>query len=352
MGELIRMVSPNGNRIDYSVYIERYLLNKINSENTRRNYRSDLKDYFKLVKGKEISEIEKSDLVINISSLEYFIRQLKLKKGSSGKTIERKLTAVKGFFKYLSARSGTEGFEPIPQIDTSFFNEVSQPPTESKGYATLDFEEAKKIAAYLFETEREKKLLKKHLINFGLDTGLRLAEILKIRCSDFQDRSEDEYYFKVKGKFGKWNERWVKKYFIDDIMEDLGLNIYSNERLFNISTKTVEEMMQRLKENPKYRNMDIVFHSIRGAAITEFYYLTRDPIRTMEYANHKSFDTTRKYIRIRKEKFTGTLTFDKEQELGTIINSKPEVLVNAISKCSPYIQGEIVKEMKKIDAGV
>ncbi|KMY49618.1 site-specific integrase [Peribacillus loiseleuriae] len=72
-------------------------------------------------------------------------------------------------------------------------------------------------------------------------------------------------------------------------------------------------MFNRIRKKTKFpKQRNIVIHSIRKAAISNFYKLTKDPFATMRFANHKNFNTTVRYI---QEESYGAISFTEDVDL-------------------------------------
>ena len=77
-------------------FLDYLMLEKRLSENTKISYQFDLKDFREYFNNKKITDLKESDI---INYLEYLSNKKKL----TPRSIERHLTTIKGFFKYLQS---------------------------------------------------------------------------------------------------------------------------------------------------------------------------------------------------------------------------------------------------------
>ncbi|MBX0320121.1 tyrosine-type recombinase/integrase [Shouchella clausii] len=343
MGELIMLNRFNTEQPKVNVHdlIDNWLTEATISKETKVNYKGDIKDFFYVVKSKELSSLTPQDFQVSLHDFDaYKIHQLNEREVKHS-TIKRKVTAVKGFLLYVSSRY------PEYNIDTSFFPLIKSLKSEAEGYATVHVNEVGEIAELASRT-RNKGIVKKNLILFAFDSALRLEEILSIKTSDFIDYDSNHYFFSVIGKKNKRNERYVTKKFLHQITEEMGVDLSIEQKLFDISAGTIQRFFKNeLQQDPKFAGRLVVFHSIRGAGLTAHYKLNGDPALTQEYAKHESFDTTRKYLMIDKNSFSGAYSELNYSDASVLESLTKEELLDLIKTTDPYIKHKLVRKLKQ-----
>ncbi|MEM5009355.1 site-specific integrase [Niallia taxi] len=244
----------------YEVFeqIKRFLIKKEQkSMGTRKSYETDIKIFFKLIKNKELQFLTKEDVNLTLDDFEDFINYYQQNKIYSNKTINRKVSAVKGLLKYLKVKK-------LVEDDLSYFSEVTSLPEKRNSYGIPTVDEVLKWAELaLLETHKPKE--KRLLILFSLDTCIRKSAALRLKWSDIvlQDG-----YVKVSGidKRNKEFRHEISESFYNELLTIK----HDSEHVFEgITVDMIDGMMERLKLKTNIDpNRNIVFHSIRKAGGT------------------------------------------------------------------------------------
>lgn len=272
--------------------IQKYLTNhSYNSERTRISYETDIKQFFKIVRDKDINELNIDDIQVTLDDFEDFINVLyneRTKNGErkySNKTINRKVSAVKGLVKYLGAKKLIQ--------DTTYFNLIRSLPEVSNSYGVLSIEEVFQMADLALQ-EREKGEVKRLAILLAFDICIRQNALLNLKWSDFIERENDVL---VKGvdKGNKEFRETISKEFYQELLK---IKEPNSEYVFNISKKALNESFNRIK---KKMNIDpernITWHSLKKAGVSFRYRLTgNDILEAQRAAKHSRLDTTRLYL--------------------------------------------------------
>lgn len=256
------------------------------NEGTGKEYYRDIISFMDAVFEKDINSITFDDIKeIGREDIISFQRS-EIEKGFSNKSINRKISTVKRFLMYLEGEGYIGG--------TSYFNNVNSLPTNNRNrYGAFTMDEVYRAADLIMEKEKEFKLVKKHLILLSVDTGLRKDALLNLKWTDFEEK-EETVQIKHVDKGNKDYRPHIEKWRYEELLE---IKEEDKEYVFNISSSTIQGMMNRLKtwmDIPKERN--IVFHSFRKAGVTHVYKMTGDLIAAQKFANHSSPDTTTLYI--------------------------------------------------------
>ena len=157
------------------------------SPHTIRSYHDDLVQFFDYLQV-QFGEILLSE--VNHNHVRSWLAFLK-EKGITSKTINRKISSLRSFFKYLIK---TEVLQQTPM------NKVITPKISRRLPDFIKVEEANKLTESLKNTENWKNLNTKMLIMLFYNTGMRLSELINLneRQIDFHKRQ-----IKVLGKGNK-----------------------------------------------------------------------------------------------------------------------------------------------------
>lgn len=323
---------------DIILFIER---KGIKSKNTASSYLTDIKDFFRIIKNKEIEELDIHDLKIRFEDFENYILELD-DMGLMGSTINRKVATMISFLKYLS---GFSNYKNI--IDTSYFKNIDKLPDNSRGYDVLTKEEIEQMAN-LAKKEREKGLIKYYLILFSADTCIRQSAILKLKWSDFKDMGHEVEITGV-DKGNKYFKSKISKNFYNELLQ---LKNEKNDYVFDISKRTISRMMERLKKKMDFGSRYITFHSFRKSGITFIWNLTKDPLAVMNAGNHSSFDTTKIYIQEDNYGAIGMFSSSNIINLDIFKNMTREELLNLIYNARKDIQITLALKAKEMQINI
>jgi integrase len=271
--------------------IEKFLTkHKYNSADTETAYRRDVEMFFKLMKKKEIQYLTIEDIQLTLDDFEDFIETLYNDTSENGerkysnKTINRKVSAIKGCIKYLAGKKLVE--------DVSFLELIDSLPETSNSYGVLEASEVFRLSE-IAAKERNKGNIKRLLILFALDTCIRKSALLNLTWSNFIER-EDGVMVKGVDKGNKDFRHLISKEFYQEL---LTLKTDNSDKVFDISGRRIDDMMTRLKEKANIASeRNIVFHSIRKAGVTYRYRVTGDILEAQRSAGHSNITTTQIYL--------------------------------------------------------
>jgi integrase len=304
------------------------------NKNTQRAYEIDIRLYFRLMRGKEKgSELEFltfNDLVINQDDFEKYIEvlyDLKDKKGNNmyvNKTINRKVTSLKGFIRFLKKK------KVLGDLDISYLELIKGEKERKNHYGVLEPEEVLQMAELVLDERGDKGQIKRQLILFAFKTGLRISELMDLTWgSSFIKKGEQWYVCGI----GKGNKEFEIKIPNESYEELLQLNL-GQKKVFDYSSRRAGDMMDRLRIRMGIKkDRKIVFHSIRKAAGTMMYRMTGDILAAMRFLRHENVTTTQIYLGIMDYEVNDTL-FN--------IDKIPNDLYNSASK------GELIEAIKQL----
>ncbi len=278
------MKDNNKNLIDYLEYLK---YNRNYSDYTIINYENDINEYLLFLK-----EIDLDYLDIKYQDLHYLLEYYYNKK-LSNTSIRRKISSLKGFYKYLVRNE---------LINNNPFNYVSLPKKEKKLPKFLNHNELIEMFNSV-DISTIEGLRNRLIIEILFATGVRVSELVNIKLEDL-DNSEKT--IKIKGKGNK--ERIV---FYNDICQKL-IKDYLNKRKSSsnylivnnqgdqISTEMIRIIIDDIIKQTNI-NKKISPHVLRHTFATELLNNGCDLITVQELLGHSSISTTGIYTHISKE---------------------------------------------------
>ena len=172
------------NFIDYLKYQKRY------SVHTVRSYQDDLTQFFDYL----VEQFGNVALAhINHHYVRSWLAALK-ESGIASKTINRKISSLKSFFKYL-IRSGV--------LDQTPMNKVIAPKIGKRLPDFVKVEDANKLLNSLKNTDDWKSLNTRMLITLFYNTGVRLSELINLK------ENQVDYHKKQIKLLGKGNKERI-----------------------------------------------------------------------------------------------------------------------------------------------
>ncbi|MNI51272.1 site-specific tyrosine recombinase XerC [compost metagenome] len=153
--------------------------------------------------------------------------------------------------------------------------------------------EAEKMADIIIDTV--KGIEKSALIRMAYTTSFRKGSLLRLEWDDIVKHPNNKYYeVTVMGKGGKKHTVPISEelyQYLLKIKDQKYYARYNDNKIFHLSTGTIQDMMGYLKNKlgiPEQRN--VVFHSFRNVASM---YGTLEEAK--EHYNHSSYNVTEKY---------------------------------------------------------
>lgn len=291
---------------DYKIgkYFKVFLNEKeLESIHTAKAYGSDIEQFFKAVFKKDIDYINANEIEgITQKTLRGY-RNMLLKEDLARSTINRKITAIKEFIRFLK-------IEDVIKVDISYLDVIKNLSNDSKEIDPLRVDEVFSLANFM-RTERHKPEEKYYLILLALATALRQSELLSLSWK--QIRIEDEHAI-ITG-YGKGRKKYVKKIdkrIVEELKEIRNPNL--SDKVFSLSRKNIFDMMSRGIDGLKIdtNTRDISFHSIRKTAITFALDMTGDIREAMRVGNHANLNTVQKYLNVRDYGVTDAVSLGRD----------------------------------------
>lgn len=278
-------------------------INQFISEQTRKAYIGDLKDFFNFLKSGNVyinhpAQIEGHHF--------QFYRDRLMENGMSSATVNRKLVAIRSFIKWAMA---------CKLIDYNPLDIVKLPKVQTES-PTLAFDDTEVVAMINAPKLNNKKGHMDRVIMVLLfSLGLRRSELASIKVKDFyQERGH--YVIRIKGKGGKerhlpLNDTLIhelKNYL--DALATFGLSLDEDDYLIQSAKKgkndkpidgsTIYRVIEKYAKKCGI-NKKVSPHSCRATAISHLLDTQKTPIRDVAiFAGHSKITTTERYDKRRE----------------------------------------------------
>lgn len=296
--------------LDYSVTI----LNK--SPNSIKEYNYDLatflkfiKIHFGLTKETDFSKITINDLPISVikkitlDDIHAFISYLATELRSKSATRARKVSSIRIFFKYLSAKAKLIEVNPAQNLET--------PKLDKRTPKYLTLEDSKKLLDVASDEDNRNNERDYAITTLFLNCGMRLSELVNINIKDIQF---DECKMTVIGKGNKERTiylnnacmRAIKSYLSVRYTEGIDYKskdaLFLSERRERISNRTVQHIIKRELQKAGLDTNKYSVHKLRHTAATLMYQYGNVDIRALqELLGHASISTTEIYTHVANE---------------------------------------------------
>ena len=262
---------------DYEIYLTSV---KNRSAKTVTEYSNDLKQFMGYV-GKEEKDITIQDGRAFMVYLD--------NNGISAKSRARKVSSIRGYFKFLSQEMG---------IDSNILN-LEKPKVEKTLPKYLTLDECQKLLTVSNEGEFAER---DHcIITLFLNCGLRLSELANLKMTDISRET-----LVIMGKGSKERTVYLNDSCMVSLKRYLKVRDSVSEWLFvNKSGQHLEQpgIQCMVKKNlTKIGRQDLSTHKLRHSCATMYYEMGADLLELKELLGHESVATTQIYTHICDEK--------------------------------------------------
>ena len=270
--------------IDYLEYEKKY------SKHTVLNYKDDIIEYLEFLESEHLTY--KS---IKYEDIRFYLMFLKDSKNNTNSSIDRKLSSLRGLYKYLA----NEGV-----VSTNPFSLVSGPKKEKKLPRYFEYNELEE----LFNTPDLRKSLGQRdrlILEMLYATGVRVSELVNIKVSDI-NQSMKNILILGKGnkerlvEYGEYCEEILKLYLKDGYYR---LNIHSSPYLFlnnngeQLTDRGVRYILSNLIEKTSI-NKKISPHMIRHSFATHLLNNGCSLLSVQKLLGHDSIKSTQVYTHV------------------------------------------------------
>lgn len=255
------------------------------SEKTIKSYKVDLRDFFDATK-KEYDEIKKEDIYKYIEDI---------KKKFKHNTVQRKVSAVKSFFKFLYVNKN---------IKKDPSNTIKSLQKEKRLPEVLSEDDFNKILDTF--NHEPKNIRNKLILKLLIASGARISEIINLKVGDISDNNYE--YIRVFGKGSKYRYIPIYNSLANEIKEYVQNNrdfLKKSEKDYKLFPKLRrEQFYTTLREHAKMCGIEkrVYPHIIRHSIATILLKNGADIRMVQELLGHASISTTQIYTHVEKSK--------------------------------------------------
>lgn len=255
------------------------------SEKTIKSYKVDLRGFFDENK-KEYDEIIKEDIYKYIEDI---------KKRFKHNTVQRKVSAVKSFFKFLYVNKN---------IKKDPSNTIKSLQKEKRLPEVLSEDDFNKILDTF--NHEPKNVRNKLILKLLVASGARISEIINLKVGDISDNNYE--YIRVFGKGSKYRYIPIYNSLANEIKEYVENNrnfLAKSEKDYKLFPKVRrEQFYTTLREHAKMCGIEkrVYPHIIRHSIATILLKNGADIRMVQELLGHASISTTQIYTHVEKSK--------------------------------------------------
>lgn len=282
------IIGDNMNNLDK--YIDYLLYEKAYSKHTILNYKDDILEYLDFLK---LEELEYENIVYE--DLRYYLVYLKDKKKNSNSSIDRKISALRGFYKYLVN---------LKILEVNPFDIVSGPKKEKKLPRYFEYNELEE----LFNSVDISSVIGRRdrlILELLYATGVRVSEMVEIKVSDI-DISNRNINIIGKGnkerivKFGEYCLDAINDY-LDNSYNKLNINninyLFLNSKGSKLTDRGVRYILDNLIKKTSL-NKKISPHMLRHSFATHLLNNGADLLTVQKLLGHESIKATQVYTHV------------------------------------------------------
>ena len=278
-----RTIKELSDYLDYLQYQKNY------SEYTIQSYENDIIEYLDFVQSEGLSfkEIEYSDI-------RFFLMYLKDTKKDNNSSIDRKLSSLRGFYKYMA----NEGI-----VKSNVFSLVNGPKKSKKLPRYFEYNELEEMFNVPDSTPLGQRDLL--LLEMLYATGCRVGELVSIKVSDI-DMARRSILILGKGNkeryvsYGEYCEDALKKYLQDGYL-NLNKNkldvLFLNNNGGALTERGVRYILDRIIKQTGI-NKNISPHMIRHSFATHLLNEGCDLLTVQKLLGHESIKATQIYTHV------------------------------------------------------
>lgn len=297
--------------LDYNITI----LNK--SPNTIKECNYDIANFLKYIKIKfgltkeaDYTKIEIKDISLDVirritlEDIHSYISYMATELRSKAATRARKVSSLRVFFKYLSAKAKLIDVNPAQNLETPKLDK------RMPKYLTLD--DSKKLLAVTSDEDNNRNAKRDYaIITLFLNCGMRLSELVNINIKDIQF---NECKMNVIGKGNKERTIYLNKACMNAIKDYMDIRpkdnirfdskdaLFLSERRERISNRTVQHIVEKELRQAGLDTSKYSTHKLRHTAATLMYQYGNVDIRALqELLGHESISTTEIYTHVANE---------------------------------------------------
>ena len=269
---------------EFTKNLKEFLKIKSYSNHTILSYERDINEFFIFLNGQKIKLNQ-----INSSLGSQWLISLR-KKGLSNRSIHRKISSVRNFFRYLQKNK---------HLEQNIFEGIRVPKIEEKLPKILSLEDVDKLLS--FQPKSKYDFRDKAFLELLYSSGLRVSEAVNVTMKSFEANFS---FLKILGKGRKERLVPVGDFAIKairDWLNNRGLVEDQNILFTNKYGKkiTVRAMQQRLEKISLSLGMQSIHpHMLRHSFATHMLESSGDLRSIQEMLGHSSLSTTQIYTKL------------------------------------------------------
>jgi len=253
------------------------------------SYKNDIEEFFSYLERESLSFLD-----INYDDLRFYLMYLKEEKNDSNSSIDRKLSGLRGFYKFLA----NEGI-----VSKNVFSLVNGPKKEKKLPRYFEYNELEELFNVCDDTPMGQRDLL--ILEMLYGTGVRVGELVNIKVKDI-DLSTKSILILGKGNkerivtYGEYCEEALVNYLNDGYHR---LNVLNEDYLFLnknggiITERGVRYVLEQIIKKTSL-NKNISPHMLRHSFATHLLNEGCDLITVQKLLGHESIKATQIYTHV------------------------------------------------------
>lgn len=253
------------------------------------SYKNDIEEFFNYLERESLSFLD-----INYDDLRFYLMYLKEEKNDSNSSIDRKLSGLRGFYKFLA----NEGY-----VSKNVFSLINGPKKEKKLPRYFEYNELEELFNVCDDTPMGQRDLL--ILEMLYGTGVRVGELVNIKVKDIDLSSKS---ILILGKGNKERIVTYGEYCSDALITYLNdgyhrLNIKNEEYLFLnknggvITERGVRYVLEQIIKRTSL-NKNISPHMLRHSFATHLLNEGCDLITVQKLLGHESIKATQIYTHV------------------------------------------------------
>ena len=253
------------------------------------SYKNDIEEFFEYLERESLSFLD-----INYDDLRFYLMYLKEEKNDSNSSIDRKLSGLRGFYKFLA----NEGI-----VSKNVFSLVNGPKKEKKLPRYFEYNELEELFNVCDDTPMGQRDLL--ILEMLYGTGVRVGELVNIKVKDIDLSTKS---ILILGKGNKERIVTYGEYCSDALITYLNdgyhrLNIKNEEYLFLnknggvITERGVRYVLEQIIKKTSL-NKNISPHMLRHSFATHLLNEGCDLITVQKLLGHESIKATQIYTHV------------------------------------------------------
>lgn len=249
-----------------------------NSKNTKTTYENAIRDFFKTMRNKDLEQLVENDLIFTKPQIETY--QVGLRNKYKSTTVNNRISALKKLYTKLEDYN----FD----VKASWFSLERYDEHDKESYDSMTHDEIIKAINLVLETRAGKQ--KALLIRVAYATAFRKQSILDLKWSDISNRN-GVWILKTLGKGNKWDYKKISDDLYNELMEHKAST--NKDKIFTLTDKTVNKMLNYIRDNIDFGDRKITFHSLKKSSINEVALITNYDLKAMQrQGSHSNVTTT------------------------------------------------------------